>query len=241
MVNYPNLTVLIVTFARPKAICTTLYSFLKHQNYPLEKLHFHLADNDSEKRANIKDYVPTILKEFDYLNWTCTIEKRAGWGYNVNTALKKIKNKFIYFTEDDYSAYAKINLTDGVVLLDTKSDVGMIRYDGIAGHVTLALNLCECKTKTHKFTYLTIDNKHSVRPIAYSNRPHLMHKRLTDYYGLYSEGLTLGHTERAYALKIRQNWQGPKIAVLQDGIQNRFRHLGAGKESRQGSKFDKGK
>lgn len=228
-------TILIVTFARPKEISKTIYGFLKNQNYPLEYLNFHLADNDTSGRFGIKDYVAMILKDFHFLKWSYTIEKKPGWGNNVNTALKKIKDDYIFLIEDDREAYGKIDLASGVKLLHDKADVGLVRYDGIAGHVGTVLELCE---DGKEIPYLTINQRLSKRPITYSNQPHLRHKRFTQYYGFYPENTKLGNCEKLYALHVKRNPDGPKIAILQDGIQNRFNHLGAG-QSRQHTKWDK--
>lgn len=232
-----SVTVLIVTFARPEMLRKTINGFLKHNNYPYLK--FHLADNDTTKRFGIKNYVPALLDEYSDLEWSYTIEKKPGWGNNVNAALRAIKTDLVFLIEDDRMAYAKINLADGVTLLQHKRDVGLVRYDGIAGHTDTVLKLREIKTKNTKFSYCTIDNRLSRRAITYSNQPHLRHKRFTEFYGLYPENVTLGHCERLYASNVKRNPGGPQIAILEDGIQNRFTHLGAGKNSRQHSAWDK--
>ena len=132
-----------------------------------------------------------------------------------------------------------INIADGVKLLTKNNNVGLVRYDGIAGHTGTALKLCEHKNGKDKFTYCAIDHKRSQRPITYSNQPHLRHKRFTEYYGLYPENVSLGRCERLYANHVKRNPDGPQIAILEDGIQNRFTHLGAGNNSRQHSEWDK--
>ena len=235
-----KVTVLIITFARPKMIRKTIYGFLKNQNYNQKDLIFHIADNNTEKRANIKNYVPSIIADFPYLNWQYTIEKKPGWGNNANAALKKIKTNFIFLIEDDREAYNTINLVDGVKLLQEKPNTGIVRYDGIAGHLDTVLKLKEVKTDNERFSYCEIDQELSRRPITYSNQPHLRHTRFTEYYGLYPENVKLGRCERIYANHVKRNPKGPKICILEDGIQNRFNHLGAGK-SFQHSKEDKGK
>ena len=234
-----KVTVLIVTFARLKMIRKTIYGFLKNSNYPQDDLIFHLADNATDRRTSSENYIPSIIKDFSYLNWTHTIENKPGWGNNVNTALKKIRTDFIFLIEDDREAHNTINLVDGVRLLNEKQDVGLVRYDGIAGHLDTVLKLKEVKTNSCRFSYCEIDQRQSKRPITYSNQPHLRHKRFTEYYGYYPENVTLGRCERLFAAHVKHNPDGPKIAILEDGIQNKFNHLGAGKNSRQHTKWDK--
>lgn len=230
-------TVLLITFARPIMLRKTIDSLLRWQNYP--NLKFHLADNDTFGRFGIIDYVEKILEYYSDLDWTYTIERQPGWGNNVNTALKTIKTDLVFLIEDDRAAYAPVNIADGVKLLQSKPDVGLVRYDGIAGHLDTVLKLKEVNTKDNRFSYCEIDQRLSRRPITYSNQPHLRHKRFTKYYGYYPENVKLGLCERKYALHVKRNPDGPKIAILEDGIQNRFVHLGAGKNSRQHGKWDK--
>jgi hypothetical protein len=230
-----DITVLLVTFARPKEIRKTLYELLKHQNYPLENLHFHLADNDTERRFGIENYVSTILSDFSFLNWTYSIETRPGWGYNINTALKQINTNYIFLIEDDYIAHRPVDLISGVELMEAQTDIGLVRYDGIAAHVGLILHLKEATTPTgKKIDYCTID-KESEHLNVYSNRPHLRHRRFTDCYGYYIEGSSLGATEEAMAHTVLDKKECPEIAILGEGIPNAFEHIGA---SFQGSKHD---
>jgi len=225
-------TVLIVSYDRKNELRKSLYGFLKNVQYPKDKLRFHLADDKSPGSL-----VEDVIQEFKWLNWSYTITNRKGWGGNVNAAMRAIKTDYIFLMEDDRQAYGAINLVDGVKLLKNIPAVGLVRYDGIAGHTTLTLNLKECKAG--RFSYCTIDKQRSRRPIIYSNQPHLRHRRFNEFYGLYKEGLKLGKTEREYALWFHKA-KGPDIAILEDGIMNRFNHLGAGK-SRQHTKYDVGK
>lgn len=236
LVMLSQLTILLVTFARPQMIRKTVYALLKNTDCLVK---FHLADNDTSGRTGENSYIQDIMKEFHYLEWTYTVEENIGWGNNVNTALKAIQTDYIFLIEDDRAAYNYINLQQGIRLLENKSDVGLVRYDGIAGHTGTILRLDEVKIPGCRFSYCTIDQKRSKRPITYSNQPHLRHRRFTEYYGLYPEDVKLGLTERMYAVHVKRNPDGPKIAILEDGIQNRFQHLGAGKNSRQHGKWDK--
>lgn len=232
-----EITVCFVTFARPKIIRKTIYGFLKNNDLNVRKMDFHIADNDTEKRTDMTNYIADIIKDYSYLDWSYTVEKQPGWGNNVNTALRSIKTDFVFLIEDDRCAREAINLTQGIHLLQNKKDIGIVRYDGIAGHTGTHLVLHEMKIPDYKFSYCIIDHKQSARPITYSNQPHLRHKRFTDYYGYYPENVKLGMCEKKYAVHVKRNPKGPKIAILADGIQNKFHHLGAGK-SRQHGKYD---
>lgn len=228
-------TILIVTFNRPKEIRKTIYEFLKHQNYPLEKLTFHLADSDTEKRTGTPNYVQSILDDFPYLNWQVSIESKPGWGYNVNTALRNIKDDYIFLIEDDYVAIRDIDTVSGIELMEKQTNIGLIRYDGIAAHTGVILHLRELKTETSRIDYCLLD-KDSPHLNVYSNRPHLRHKRFTDCYGYYLEGKPLGYTEDAMAHTVKDKKQCCDIAILGAGIERAFDHIGA---SYQNGIYDK--
>lgn len=235
-----KITVLVITFGRPMMIRKTIYGFLKNQNYNMKDLIFHIADNDTEGRLGIKNYVSSIISDFPYLKINYTIEKSAGWGNNANTAIKNIDTDLIFLIEDDREAFGKIDLVNGTRLIHQNKSVGMIRYDGIAGHIDTVLRLKEVNSERYRFSYCEIDQRLSKRPITYSNQPHLRHKRFTEFYGLYPENVKLGHCEQYYARHIKSNPDGPKICILGDGVQNKFYHIGAG-NSFQHSEEDTGK
>jgi len=228
-------TITIVTFARPKEIRKTIYAFLKHQNYPLEHLHFHLADNDTEKRTGIQNYAQDIMSEFKYLSWTYSNEQRHGWGYNVNTALKAIQTDYAFLIEDDYVATSDIDLLSGITLMEHQTNIGLVRYDGVAAHNGLILHLRELKLENDTIDYCLID-KDSAHLNVYSNRPHLRHKRFTECYGLYKEGVSLGSTEESMAHNVKSKKECCDIAILGNGITRAFDHIGA---SYQNGVYDK--
>jgi hypothetical protein len=205
---------------------------LKHIKYPQGKLLFHLADDGTPG-----DYIGAIESEFHYLHWTHTVTNRQGWGANVNTALKAIQTNMVFLIEDDYVSLHPINLVDGVRLLTAKDDIGLIRYDGIAGH-NLTTYWREYTDSDGRIDYGIIDLK-SPHLNCYSNRPHLRHKRFTDYFGYYPEGKPLGWTEEAFAHHIKKApSEAPKLVILDDGVPRHFDHIG---KSRQRSEYDVGR
>lgn len=225
-------TVLIVTFDRPKEIRRTLYAFLENVHYNRELLLFHLADD-----ASPGNYIGDIMAEFPYLRWSHTRTERQGWGANVNTALKAIHTNMIFLMEDDYVAMGKVNLMAGVKLLQVNDKIGLVRYDGIAGH-NLTTHWREYKDDTGRIDYGIID-RGSPHLNCYSNRPHLRHKRFTEYYGYYPENKPLGWTEEAFAHHVKKApEEAPHLAILDSGVPRLFDHIG---KSRQRSEYDIGK
>jgi len=231
--DWPTVSILIVTWNRPKEIRRTLSGLLHNIRYPMDKLHWHLSDDQSPGT-----YLTDIVSEFPKLQFTSTVTERKGWGANVNKGITFCLDKghdFIFLCEDDYVATRPIRLRAGVAVLLGEKEIGVIRYDGIEGHA-LDLELREAQTPIGKVPWLRI-LKGSPFLNVYSNRPHLMHRRFHDRYGLYPEGQRLAITETRFAQRVKRT-AGPDIAVLKDGIGKAFDHIG---KSRQGTDADVGK
>lgn len=228
----PPLTILIVTYDRPREIRTTIKALYDRavSFYP-GVVRWHIADDGTGS-----GYIAELLHDFQSLDISHTITSRKGWGANVNKALQSITTDYIYLNEDDYVLFRDLDLAKGVALLEAETSLGIIRYDGLAGH-TLNLELRESKTGLGVLNYCRI-SKHSPHLNVYSHRPHLKHRRLHDTMGLYKEGLPLGATEEDFAHRIKDGKyqdKPPYIAVLPDGIISAFSHEGV---SRQGSELD---
>ncbi len=227
--KWPRVAIVIVTYNRPVEIRRTIKALKAYLSYD-GLLAWHLADDQSPGR-----YVEKIRQDFPDLHFSASVTARRGWGGNVNEALKRCKTTYAFLCEDDYVAKRAINLSLGVALLEKEHKIGLVRYDGIEGH-TLDLKLCTTKTPTGDVAYATIEQS-SPHLNIYSNRPHLKHLRFHGYYGRYPEGLPLGATEDAFAHHIKDNLgEGPKLAVLADGMVRAFDHVG---QSWKGSSYDK--
>lgn len=225
MDKFPPLTILIVTYDRPREIREVIDALQKTIDYSGD-IRLHIADDGSPG-----NYVAELLNEYHYLSPSHTITDRQGWGANVNKALRSISTDYIYLNEDDYVPYRVINLTSGVALLEAQENLGIVRYDGIEGH-TLDLKLREADTRIGRLNYLHI-SKHSPHLNVYSHRPHLKHRRLHDLIGYYSEGLPLGETEEEFAHRIKDKYgdKPPHVAVLPNGIERAFNHIGASRQN----------
>ena len=231
MSDWPKVTVLIVTFDRPREIRLTIKSLVEKIRYP-GPLTWHIADDGSPD-----DYIPNLRHDFLDLDMQASVTVRLGWGANVNKALNCIKTDYIYLNEDDYVALREVDLRRGVAMLEAMETVGLVRYDGLSGHA-LNMNLREAATeRAGKFDFLLI-GRNSPHLNIYSNRPHLRHRRFTNFYGLYDEGRTLGLTETAYAHTYRNKRGGPAIVALGNGIERAYDHIG---RSRQLSEYDVGR
>jgi glycosyltransferase involved in cell wall biosynthesis len=228
--EFPEVTILVVTYDRPREIRRTIDALCNHIKYP-GPLRWHIADDHSPGT-----YIPDLVEQYQrsdiHLNHSIT--DRKGWGANVNKALASIQSDCIFLNEDDYIAIRDIDLTRGVALLEACKELGAIRYDGLEGH-ELNLQLREVKSeRVDRLDYLIID-KDSPHLNVYSHRPHLKHRRLHDQLGKYVEGQSLGATEEEFAHRVKDHAGPPEIAILPSGIPRAFAHIG---KSRQGSEHD---
>lgn len=228
--TYPEITILIVTYDRPKEIRETIWALRRRLQYD-GVLRWHLADDGSPA-----GYLKELEREFRLvgLEFTSTITSRKGWGANVNAAWETIETDFVFLCEDDYVAQRRLNLTQGVALLLAEPAIGLVRYDGLAGH-KLNLFLREARgTRASRLDYLIV-SRESPHLNVYSNRPHLVHRRFREQMGPYIEGQSLGGTENDYAHRVKDQEQGLLVVTLDDGIRRAFKHIG---KSRQRSKED---
>jgi len=227
--TWPVVTIAIITFSRTREIRRTIDALQTHLKYPPERLRWHIADDNSPGT-----YIADLLRDFPELNFTYTVTNRKGWGVNVNTALRQIKSNYVFLCEDDYLAHSPIDLTQGVRLMQLRPEVGLVRYDGLCGHIGQSLRLCEAHPRG-RLDYLIIEPELTHGHFTYSHRPHLKHRRFHEYYGLYAERLPLADTEVEFAKRVMRMVDGPQIAILSDGIPRAFEHIG---ESRQGTEED---
>jgi len=225
--NWPPVSILIVTYDRPREIRMVIDALKKNIDYP-GKVLWHLADDNSPGT-----YVFDIQhKDYKDLHFTATVTERKGWGANVNKAMLDCwqRSNYVFLCEDDYVSQKVVNLRAGVAIMQTLFTVGLIRYDGVQAHA-LDFQMREIETEAGRFDCLTIAET-SPHLNIYSNRPHLKHRRFHDHYGIYPAGIKLGMTETKFAHNVRNKYQhGPKVAVLGNGIERAFDHIG---RSRQG-------
>jgi len=165
------------------------------------------------------------------------VTDRKGWGANTNKGLRYVFKDcdYVFLCEDDYVALRPLDFISGIRLMEEQRSVGLVRYDGISGHL-LNLYLREIKFPVGQMDYMIIDRS-SPHLNVYSHRPHLKHRRFHDKYGYYKEGTKLGMTEVEFAHRVKDGSSDqPSIAILPDGILTAFDHIG---RSRQGSELDK--
>jgi glycosyltransferase involved in cell wall biosynthesis len=232
MTAWPTVMIVLITYNRPKEIRRTIRALQGHLHYE-GTVQLHIADDGSAP-----GYLDEIRADFPArFVHSVSVTPHKGWAVNANTALRQAfsETPFVFLIEDDYVAIRHLDLSRGVSLLEAVPRLGLVRYDGIEGHKFM-LRLCEADTRIGRVHYLWIQ-KDSPATYIYSNRPHLVHARFHRQYGYYSGGLALGSTEMVFAEKFKFT-EGPEIAVLSDGVDRAFDHIG---HSWKGSPHDVGK
>lgn len=241
--EFPQVTVLICTYNREKEIGEVIASLKEQLIYPASKLKWVACDDSSPD-----GYAAKIRKANKGLRVVST-EQNSGWAANVNNGLGAVDTDYIFFTEDDYVLTRPLDLRVGVALMETKPDVGMVRYRGTAGshivHHQFESDISAIVPDHRdgvglpgKLTYLQLDSG-SPDVYIYSHGPHLKHKRFHDFYGLYPTGLKLGETEESYAHQVKDRMKlggAPAITILPEFVPMFFEHIG---QSYQHTELDK--
>lgn len=231
MSAWPDVAIQIITYDRPREIRRVIDGLRKYLRYE-GKVAWCLCDDGSPT-----GYVSRILADYPDLSWMISRTERRGWGGNANAGLKSLaaaRFDYIFSLEDDYVPFVPLEISRGVALMASLPGIALVRYDGLEGHA-LDIELRECHTEPFgMLSYMRI-LKSSPFLFVYSNRPHLKHKSFHEFYGLYPEGLYLGHTEEDFARTVKDRPDGPWVAVLTDGVPRKFDHIG---RSWQGSASD---
>lgn len=248
MVDWPEITVVIITFEREKELTETIERHADNLRYPFEKLSWLICDDCSPSH-----FAKRLAKRsaFKRLNiQVVETEQNGGWGKNTNWGLSHVKTPYVFQVEDDKRLYKPLDLCVGVALMEVHPDIGYLRYRGTAGDHTIFHQFeadispfCpdyqdgSCGLPGH-LTYLQLDSG-SPTLWLYTHGPHLKHSRFHQFYGQYPEGLKLGPTEESYCHTVKNGMKqpgAPALVILPDWVTPHYEDFG---QSFQGSEWDK--
>ena len=246
MMNWPEVTIGIITYNRPSEIRKVVSALQDMMYYPDSKLRWVISD-DCTPGQYLEDLEnDNVLPDGGkYLS----TPRNIGWGGNANFLRSNIRTPYMFLIEDDYVLDRTMDLTLAVAVMECRTDLGMIRYRGTGGtHVVFhqfEADISEYLPHFQqgygipgKISYLQLDSG-SPSLYLYSNGPHLVHMgRFVPFYGPYLEGAKLGSTEEAYAHVVKDKMRlpnAPGIAILPEWIQMNFDHIG---KSYQNTEFD---
>lgn len=94
-------SVIIPTYNRSQFIELTLQSFVR-QNFDVQQFEIIIADNNSTDST--KDVINRFIENNKNVSLTYFIEKNQGVHYARNSAAKKARGEYLYFTDDDMIA-----------------------------------------------------------------------------------------------------------------------------------------
>lgn len=248
MKDLPPVTVLIITYNRRAELNQTLKALYNYLYYD-GVIRYLIADDCTG--GVYKEAVLYDIQQFNHVQDKVefiSTPVNSGWGGNFNHAYSHVTDDFVLLIEDDYLCTHPIDISPFVALMLAHTGIGLVRLDGIAGHKAVC-HVAESDIHDYlphyrqgvslpgKLNYFLLDNS-SRETWLYSNRPHLKHRRFHDFYGLYPEGLKLGHTEESYAHHVKDMMlleNAPAIAVPLDAT-SYFDHIG---KSYQWTEHDK--
>ena len=237
--NYPELSILLLTYARTAEAERTVVGLCEHLDYPNRG--WYIADDGSGE-----EHVEILLEELSghgekIIGWLSQrYSPHTGVGWNKGLGICFQNSDYVLVMEDDWELSGnydmnaenhpglfviapniqsgKFNISPYIEMLSQREDVGMVRLGGLA----VGNNVEIVGHNGHHYLRYLKD-----RQYAYSGNPHLRHARFMRAYGWYSEGkLNPGELELEYDARIRSK-DGPDIWRPSDipgwGI---FHHIG---------------
>jgi glycosyltransferase involved in cell wall biosynthesis len=197
-VEYPVVTVLVITYRRLMLAKKTIESIKQYLEYP--NLRFHLADDGSGDEYIVK-LIETIGPNYPI---TVTNTNRRGLGANTNAGVAACLAQSPYYLQlqDDFVLTHPMDLKPSVELLAERNDIGMVRLGRLnpymSGTVFEAINRYWWMIKRKSDTYI------------YTENPHLCHSRFPQTYGQIREDLKMGIAELDMCSRFN-NGSGPEI------------------------------
>ena len=246
-IEWPEITIGIITFNRPVEIVKTIEALRANLYYPEDKLHWIISDDASPNGYLAKLKKQALFKDIGARFIDTGIN--SGWGKNANHLLDCVETDFHLMLEDDKVLHHPLDLRVGVAAMMEMPYIGMMRYRGTAGD-HLILHHMEVNIEkwmpdyqdgvgaAGHLTYCLLDCGSPALHI-YSHGPHLKRRNFHEFYGRYPEGMKLGQTEEAYAHQVKDKMRengAPPIGILPEWIPNYFDDIG---QSYQGSEWDK--
>lgn len=239
--DYPILAIGIITYNRHYEFNEVLASILHRVKYPADKLRFVVSDDGSSR-----DYVSQLETRESF---TVLRHNRLGMGGNWNKMIAACHEQadFVLCCQDDWKFTEPIDLRLAVRLLQVRPEYGMVRYHKLSGHTGLPAVVKEWDTSEcfegfadglyeyvpHMMTFFELlppfDGNNTFSP--YSGGVHLRHKRFTDCYGQYQEGVGFSDSEQRYFENVNHYLRldlntVPRVALFPRYVHSRFEDIG---------------
>lgn len=198
--DWPHLSILVVTYNRVGTLNETLHR-LKQHTYYIGPRSYIVADDGSDDGT--QDMLATNHPEV-----TLVQSDRKGLGANANAGLREAmyRGPVILQLQDDLHLLSHLDLHPHVERLMNDETSGYIRLWGVGGHRYTA-NL----EGNYWRVWWNSDDLYIP-----SDRPHIKHRRFHEFFGLYPEGHKAAETEDAWChqCKDRAGSGGRQLDVL---------------------------
>lgn len=249
MTDRPPITIVVTTYTPPgedgahrrNATLSAWQSWREHLKYKGE-LRVHIADDGSE----LVDYTESWWKQTNRRyplcelgNLTYSRQERWGVGASLNAGFREAHkaSPLTLYAVDDWGLRSQFDLTPWAELLTQREDIGAVRLG--PPHPFLA-GIIEHRNRppgeglSDGQWYLRLNRNGGLKVIhgmAFSHRPALFHKRLTDAYGPFDEDISALECEQLYnerfcaaagpdiVLALPTPWEH-NLAYWADGVQN---------------------
>lgn len=184
MIDWPRVSILIITYKRTTLAVKTIQGVQNHLVYPHEKLHWHIADDGSDEKH--LSGIRSILDGYHSVSFSNAARRGVGASMNMGTEACLKHADYILWLEDDWELTHSFDLRPCVELLSTYDHIGMVRLGyispGVVGHLVGGSgHLWWLLDKGPTYTFV--------------GHASLRHRRFMAAYMPYREDLTPGETE----------------------------------------------
>jgi hypothetical protein len=206
MDEYPNLSVILVTYKRTELAVRTILGLSKYLAYPRDKVYFYIADDGSpvEHVDKLREVITDCgfrLQGF-HNNKFAPGTTFPGRGWNLALQTMSEVSPFTLFMEDDWELRQPLAISPYLRLLNDEQGIGMIRLGGLAvGNDVRVVGY----NGIHYLEYLRSSQ------YCYSGNPHIRHQRFTYTIGPFNESVNPGDLELDYDARFRANSDAPAI------------------------------
>lgn len=223
-----DLTVIIPTFNRAEILKQTIELLQENLIYYGGDTHYLIGvDGD--------DNTPDILRGMD--NVRLLQGPRSGLGANLNALINAAETTLLFQMDDDHHLVKELDISEHALHVLNEEEFGWIRL--MYGRCGDPVGYYHFTARLHGKYWRLLPNTTEV--YLPSNRPHLKKKEFhTQFYGMYTPGLKLGHTEVDFCkhfAKIYEEGKTPDIFIpMYPPTEDTWLHVG---DTWQHTEFDK--
>lgn len=180
--DYPNLSILVVTYNRKNTLRNSLLAIKQHLAYNGNKRIF-VADDGSDDGTQ-----DMLAAEFPEATIVQSIRSKLGANTNAGIRSALLFSDYILQFQDDMKLLVNLDMHPHIELLRDNPGCGMIRLWGVGGHKYQA----QLEGNYWRVWWTS--------PELYipSDRPHVKHRRFHEAFGFYPEGLSTAETEQTW-------------------------------------------